>query len=317
MHLKRIVALLGLGLVCIAPVEAAISRAALDHVRGLAVSRVGIDATGRLWAWDAVDGMVAILSAGGSRRFIDVDSDVKALDVDSNRGIALLGNDGTSVKISGLDGRITSQFTLPVTANNIVWLEGDQVGVTPERAPSLVDVWSTSTKKRVRSFGDVPEIKVPARGAALNRATLVRFEAARRELAVFDAFYGDLAVFDPEGRVVRSAKITHPRLAANLLWLKSEDANARTQGESSMPTFYQYPRMSMSRDGTVWLGEEGSSAESVTLVRVSPQGKVRRQSVSVPQCASVRYEVWQDQLVFYREPKSPRKPCIATKEVPH
>lgn len=316
MHLKRIVTLLALGVVCAAPVDAAISRAALDDVRSRAVSRIGVDAAGHLWTWDAVDSRVAVLTAKGGRRFIDVATDVKALDVDSNRGIAVLGEDGTSVKISGLDGRMTSQFTLPVTANNILWLEGDQVGVTPERAASLVDVWSTTTKKRVRSFGDVPEIKVPARGAALNRATLVRFEASRRELAVLDAFYGDLVVFDMEGRVVRSAKITHPRLAANLLWLKSEDAKARAEGESSMPTFYQYPRMSMSRDGTIWLGEEGSSAESVTLVRVSSQGKVRRQSVSVPQCASVRYEVWQDQLVFYREPKSARKQCTATKEVP-
>jgi hypothetical protein len=317
MHLNRIVAVLGLYVVCSAPAEAAISRVALDHVRSLAVSRVGIDATGRLWAWNAVDATVTLIEPSGSQRTVDVDTDVKALDVDSNRGIAILDGDGTSVKVSGLDGRMTSQIKLPATANNIAWLEGDQVAVTPERAPSLVEVWSTSTKQRVRTFGDVPEIKVPARGAALNRATLLRFDASRRELAVLDAFYGDLTVFDARGRTVRSAKITHPRLAANLVWLHGVDENARAQGESSMPTFYHYPRMSMSGDGTVWLGEEGPSAESITLVRIFPQGKVQRQSLSVPQCVSVRYELWQDQLVFYREPKSPRKQCTATKEVPH
>jgi hypothetical protein len=296
--------------------DAALTRATADHVRSLVISRTGVDAAGRLWAWNAVSSEVTLISPSGARRTVDVDLETKAVDVDGDRGVAILGTDGTSVTIAGLDGKITSQFKLPAVANNIAWLSGNQVGVTPERTGALVEVWNTGTKVRTGTFGEAAEVKVPSRGAVLSRAMLLRFDGARQELAVLDAFYGNVTVFDAAGRTLRSAQVTHPRLGANLVWLKNVDEDARAHGESSTPTMYNYARMSMSGDGTIWLGEDGPTADSITLVRISPQGKVKRQSVAVPECASVRYEVWQDQLVFYREPKSPRKQCTLLKEVP-
>jgi len=300
----------------VAAVHAKPTRSALDHVRSLVVSRVGVDQSDQLWSWNAVEANVTLISPRGELRTLDIDTDVKALDVDSARGLVVLGADMTSVRVIGFDGKVTSRFRLSAASNGISWLDGDRIAVTPERTSSLVEIWSASTQSRIRTVGEVPPINVPARGAVLNRAMLVQFNDQRQELAVFDAFYGNLTVFDPSGRVIRTAQITHPRLGANMVWLKDLDQNAKAQGESSTPTFYNYARMSMSKDGVIWLGEDGPTAESITLAKMLPNGKVERKSLSVPECASVRYEVWQDQLVFFREPKSPRKQCTAIKEVP-
>lgn len=297
------------------PVNAALTRVALDQAESLVASRMGVDRADRLWAWNAIEGSVTLVTPAGNRRTVEIDDDIRALDVDADRGIAILGNDGVSVRTVSLDGKMISQFKLGATATNILWLERNQVAVTPERTTALVEVWNTATKVRVRTLGVVPEIKVPDRGAVLNRATLIRFDGARRELAVLDAFYGGLTVFDANGRAVRSAQVTHPRLDANIAWLKGVDQNAKANGQISTPTFYNYPRISMSSDGAVWLGEESATAQSITLVRVLPSGKVERKSLLVPECTSVRYEVWQDRLVFFREPKSPRKQCTTTKEI--
>jgi hypothetical protein len=298
------------------PVHAKPTRAALDHVRSLAASRAGVDKSDQFWAWNAVEANVSLISPRGELRTLEIDTDVKALDVDTTRGLVVLGADSTSVRVIGWDGKVTSRFKLSATANGISWLDGDRIAVTPERTSSLVEIWSASTQSRIRTVGEVPPITVPARGAVLNRATLVQFNDQRQELAVFDAFYGNLTVFDSNGRALRTAQITHPRLGANMAWLKDLDQNAKAQGESSTPTFYNYARISMSRDGVIWLGEDGPTAESITLAKILPNGKVERKTVSVPECASVRYEIWQDQLVFFREPKSPRKQCTAVKEVP-
>ncbi len=299
-----------------APLHAKPTRAALDHVRSLVASRVGVDKSDQFWAWNAVETNVTLIAPRGELRTIDIDTDVKALDVDATRGLVVLGADATSVRVIGFDGKVTSRFKVSAASNGISWLDGDRIAITPERTSSLVEIWSASTRSRIRTVGEVPPINVPARGAVLNRATLVQFNDERQELAVFDAFYGNLTVFDANGRALRTAQITHPRLGANIVWLKDLDQNAKAQGESSTPTFYNYARMSMSRDGVIWLGEDGPTAESITLAKMLPTGKVERKSLSVPECASVRYEVWQDQLIFFREPNSPRKQCTAIKEVP-
>lgn len=300
----------------VVPAQAKPTRAALDHVHSLRASRVGVDQSNQFWAWNAVEANVTLISPRGEQRTMDIDTDVKALDVDATRGLVVLGTDAISVRVIGFDGKVTSRFKLSAASNGISWLDGDRIAVTPERAGSLVEIWSASTQSRIRTVGEVPPIHVPARGAVLNRATLVQFHDERRELAVFDAFYGNLTVFDANGRALRTAQITHPRLGANMAWLKDVDQNAKAQGESSTPTFYNYARMSMSSDGVIWLGEDGPTAESITLAKILPNGKVERKSLSVPECASVRYEVWQGQLVFFREPNSPRKQCTAIKEVP-
>lgn len=268
---------------------------------------------GSLWAWNGAEGTVTVLTPAGARRTYDVDFNIQAIDVESDRGIALLRKDGTSVSVLPFQGN-ASEIKLTSVANGIAWLDRDQIAVTPERAASLVEVWSTEKKSLVRTIGAVPALKVPAKGASLNRATLMDFNAARKELTVFDAFYGNGTVFDLSGRPLRTAQITHPRLGANMSWLSQVDANAKAQGESATPTMYNYARMSVSADGTIWLGEDGPTPETITIAKVSPAGKVERKATAVPDCASVRYEVWQNELVFFREPRSPQKQCTSVKD---
>jgi hypothetical protein len=276
---------------------------------------MGVDKDGNLWAWNGDEANVTVISPGGKRQTYDVDTDIKELDVDAERGMAILQSDGTSVAIVPFASENITKFRLSATANAIAWLDGDQVAVAPERTGSLVEIWSASTRNRIRTVGEVPPITIPARGAVLTRASLIHYDRKRDELTVLDAFYGTLSVFDAEGKIVRKGVITHPRLGPNIVWLQELDANAKAQGDSSAPTMYNYARMSVSQDGSIWLGEDGPTPDSITVAKLLPNGKVERKPISVPECASVRYVLWQDQLIFFRVPRSPRKQCTTTKEV--
>ena len=297
------------------PASAKPNRIALDHARSLAASRMGVDKADYLWAWNAIEGEVTLISPAGDRRSLDIGFDVIAIDVDAQRGVVTLGSGGSSVTVSAPDGTIT-RFKLPSGANGISWLDGDKIAVTPETAGSLAEIWSISRKIRLQQVGPTSPVEVPERGAVLNRAILLHYSDQRHELTLFDAFYGKISVFDTSGKPLRTAQITHQRLEANLAWLRDLDASSKAQGTSSTPTMYNYARMSVSSDGVIWLGEDGTTPESITVAKVLPSGVIQRKSVTVPECTSVRYELWQNQLVFFREPRSPRKQCTAIKEVP-
>jgi hypothetical protein len=310
-------AVLSCGLLLVATAHAAPSRAALDLVRSITYpSRVGVDRGDALWVWDARDQSVSRITAAGAQLTVDVGSDISALDADSERGVVALNAAMDAVQVIGWNGAVTSKFTLPYTAGAVAWLSGDTIAVAPRTAPWRVEVWDTAQKKRVRGFGPVPEIRTPTAGAVPVRSTLLRYDAARRQLFAFDAFEGELVVFDEAGKAVRNARIAHPNLESNRQFLRTMDVQAMKNGQSSMPSFTNYARLSVGPDGTVWLGEESDDDRSMTIARIAPDGRVQRSVFKVPECNSVRFELWQGQLVFFRDPKSPLKQCVTVKEAP-
>ncbi len=277
-------------------------------------TNVGVDRSGNFWFWDSTDLSVTAITPQGEHRTVDLSPDVQAIDVDRERGIVTLGHDSKSVRVTSFDGAVTSSFELSFLAASLCWMDGDRVAIAPSASPWLVEVWSTSSKSAMAMMGAVPEIKAPSAGAVLTRATLLRYDEKRAQLVTLDAFNGDLLVFDRSGEVVRRARITHPKLGANLLWLAELNARAKRTGEKQTPSLWNYPRMSLSQDSTVWLGERGDRTEAVTIARILPDGTVLRSAVDVRPCPSVRFEIWGDQLVFFRNSKATQR-CVMTKEV--
>lgn len=289
--------------------------AALDRLRGMNATNVGVDQSGNFWVWDATDLSATSITPRGELTTVDLYPDVQAIDVDGGRGVLTLGRDGRSVRVTSFSGAVTSRIELSFQAVSLVWMDGDHIAIAPAMSRWRVEVWSTFNKQPVRTLGAVPEIKPPAAGAVLTRATLLRYDRARDQLVTLDAFGGELLVFDRDGKVVRRAKIAPPRLAANLAWVKALDESSKRNRESRTPTLWHYSRMLLSSDGTVWLGEKTDDASStVTIAKILPDGTIRRTVIDVPGCASSRFELWEHQLVFFRSSRSTR-PCVAIKEM--
>ncbi|HET7436550.1 MAG TPA: hypothetical protein VFN10_17710 [Thermoanaerobaculia bacterium] len=292
------------------------SRAALDLVRGMThPTRVGVDRHDAFWVWDALNGTISRTTPAGEHSSVTIDDDVRELDADSDRGAVVLTKSGDGVRVIGWDAKVIKSFTLPFTAGAVAWLDGDEIAVAPRMSGFLAEVWNAKTGARVRQIGAVPAIERPKRGAVAQRTTLLHYDAARHEVLTFDAFNGTLVVFDARGQELRRASIVHPDLAANREFLRKLDMQAIRNGGSSMPTFSNYARLSVTSDGTVWLGERTGDEASVVIAKIARDGAVTRETVRVPECNSVRFEVWQGMLVFFRDPESSLKQCVFLMEV--
>ncbi|HYO78395.1 MAG TPA: hypothetical protein VE010_18190 [Thermoanaerobaculia bacterium] len=274
-------------------------------------SRVGVDRQQGFWHWDAVEQSISRTTPEGKQLTLDVNDDISELDVDRERGIVILDKSRSSVRVLGWNGQISSVFRLPYTAGSVVWMDGDQIAVAPQTAPFLVEIWSTGRKMRLRQLEPVPAIEKPAAGSVALRTTLLRYDGSRTQLFALDAFEGRLVVFNADGRVSRRATISHPDLEANRAFLKQLDLKALQKRESSMPTFSNYARFSVASDGSVWVGERTGDSATVTVARISPSGAISRRKLRIPECNSVRFELWQGQLVFFRDPASTLPKCVA------
>ncbi len=298
-------------------VSAAPSRAAVDLLSRIEFpSAIGVDRSGSLWVWNARDQSVSRITPAGKQVTANLGSEAVAIDADTSRGIVALTPTRDRIRVIDWSGEVVTDFPLPHAASSLVWMEGDDIAIAPQTAPWRAEIWSTARKQRVSQLGAVPEIKRPRAGAVPVRPTVLRYDAAGKQLLTFDAFEGDLVVFAADGAVVRTAKVLHPQLDANRQFLRTLDARAIQAGQSSMPNFMNYARFSLAGDGTVWLGEESGDDASMKIVKIHRDGTVHRTVFRVPECNSVRFELWQGLLVFFRDPKSPLKQCVVAKEIP-
>jgi hypothetical protein len=146
------------------------------------------------------------------------------------------------------------------------------------------------------------------------RSTLLRHDSERDQLVTLDAFRGELVVFDRTGKVVRRGQITHPTLGTTLAWLREQDEHAKRTGQIQTPSLWSYPRIALSPDGTVLLGEKSDKPDAMTMAKLRPGGAVTRETVAVPGCPGIRFELWGDQIVFFRSSRATQR-CVATKEM--
>jgi hypothetical protein len=235
--------------------------------------------------------------------------DALTVDADPKRGILALTDGGTSVAVLSWTGKVLAHVPLPDQVSNLCWLDGQEFAVTPRFAAHAVEVWNTQTRTLVRRMAPVPAIVRPARGAALARTTLLRYDSKRSELVAIDAVKGTVRVLARDGSMVRSA--TLPEAPGLGPWLQQIDAEARKSGQSNTPSIWHYAAMTISDDGTVWIGEEYDD-KVVRAAKVTRAGKVEHLTMQEP-CPSLRFEAWQGHFIFYHDPRSPRPPCVGVR----
>jgi hypothetical protein len=308
-----------LGILCFAACgmlhagESSAKAALVREIESLRGMKMGVDAQNCLWAWNAGTTVVTRLSPTGDRYESGPVGPATSVDADSSRGILTLGDAGNLVRVVDWTGMVQREIQLTSKVAELAWGRGEEVLVTPRFADRRVEVWNAKTGAFVRAIGPCDEIKIPATGAVAARATHVRFDPVRREIVTFDAYYGDLVVFREDGTPVRSTRVVHPKMGEVEGWLIQIGAEARAKGKKALtPLVWRYATLTTDAQGSIVLGEEWKDDGSVTLVKVARDGSVVRIPIKFKACPSVRVVAWQDDLIFFRDPKSPQ-PCTGVR----
>jgi hypothetical protein len=285
---------------------------AAQELASIRASKAGVDSKNNFWAFDARRRVVTRITPNGDRFESDILPDTSEADADQERGIALLSRAGDFITIVDWHGLEKRSIHLLHKASDVAWLSGSQIAVTPRTTGPCVEIWDASTGEYLSGFGTCPDIPTPRAGVVATRATLVRYDPAHHEIVTFDAFRGDLTAFSESGAITRKSHIDNAKDAAVTASVKDMDTNARLHGGVEMMQLRKYAAMTIAPDRSIRLGEN-ADARGITSVIVQQDGTVRRTRIDVPQCPSIRFISWNDDLVFYRDPGSPDPFCVAIK----
>lgn len=288
--------------------------AELRHTLGaMKATKSGVDAANNLWMWNAVDRSVTRFAPDGTRTVREGLPGAVSVDADAARGIAILLPDGESIQFAGWDGSIGSPIHLPHAVADIAWWTGNQVVLTPRFGAFRVEVWDAKSGQFSRSLMPSDPMPEPTNGAKAARATFLRYDAAHHELVAFDAFYGDLTIYSDAGAVVRTAAVTHPDRPRLDVWIAQQAAEA-SPGRPFTPLVFAFAKLTVDAAGTIWLAEKGDEQRgTIAAVRIARNGKPQRVTIESPGCASVRFEAWLGDFIFYRDPKSPLPACVGVR----
>lgn len=283
-------------------------KSAAEELASIHASKAGVDAKNNFWAWDKQRGVVTRITPNGDRIESDIVPDGWTVDADPKRGIAILSEDGRIIDIVDWSGSKKHSIHLLHKATDVAWLSGTHIAVTPQTTGPCVEIWDASTGEYLSGFGKCPDIVPPVPGMVVARATLLRYDPTHREIVTFDAFRTDLSAFSESGSLTRHSHVPHSTTPEFDAWLKKIDAKAKAQGGSSTEIIFWYPSITIAPDRSVWLGQDADS-KGITAVTILQDGTVQRARIDVPQCPSNRMIAWNDDLVFYRDPRYPQPLC--------
>jgi hypothetical protein len=285
---------------------------AAQELASIRATKAGVDSKNNFWAFDARRRVVTRITPNGDRFESDILPDAWEADADQERGLALLSRGGEVIDIVDWHGGTKRSIHLLHKGSDVAWLSGSHIAVTPRTTGPCVEIWDASTGEYLSGFGTCPDIPAPRAGVVATRATLVRYDPAHHEIVTFDAFRGDLTAFAESGAITRKSHIDNAQDAEVNASVKDMDTNARLHGGVEMLQLRKYAAMTIAPDRSIWLGE-GADARGITAVIVLQDGTVRRARIEVPQCPSIRFVGWNDDLVFYRDPGSPDPFCVAVR----
>jgi hypothetical protein len=309
--------LVSIGLTALVFMTSALSVSARKSVEqelaSIRATKAGVDSKNNFWAWDAKRRVVTRITPNGDRFESDILPDAWEADADQERGIVVLSEGGRVINFVDWNGLQKRSIQLLHKATDVAWLSGSHIAVTPRTTGPCVEIWDVTTGEYLSGLGTCPDIKLPRPGAAATRATLLRYDPAHREIVTFDAFRDDLSVFSESGSISRKSHIQYSKDAEIDVWLKNVDAKARRRGVSESTVVFKYPSMTIAPDRSIWLGEDEDPRGFITAVKILRDGTVERTRINVPQCPSIRFIMWNDSLVFYRDSSSPQPACVAVR----
>ena len=188
------------------------SAKALDLVRGLRASRMGVDREGELWAWDQRGSRVILYSAAGTVIAAAATEGALAIDADGAWGVAEVTRSGFELRVRPWIGAVETIIPLSDQASAVAWIAPHRVALGMATAAHRVEIWDTLEKSMTKTLGaEEPVVRKP--GLSRRRSYELRYAPASGLLFTLESFTGDLQVFSLDGRSVRSAQVPPSRIA--------------------------------------------------------------------------------------------------------
>lgn len=288
------------------------SAAALEQVRTLSASRMGVDREGNLWVWNARRQSVDVLSLEGSRLQAADIQDASAVDADSQWGVVGIFELSQELRWTAWDRgeRARIRFQDPVT--DVSWIGPHRVAVTPQKAPHRVEIWDLGSRALVETWGKETPI-VPVPGVNRLRGVRLHYDHGRERLYTFETYTGELQVLDREGRVVWGGKVKDPSRRATEKWLRQIDKKAKVERDVQTPLLL-FLSFTVDQDGNVWVVQaQDRKRQTASLVRLTPRGSSVLKLKGEP-CSSPDATIWGNRLIFYHDSSSTT--CISTRSLP-
>jgi hypothetical protein len=275
--------------------------------------KLGVDRSGTLWAWSGDTATVISVPVQGKQKRVGIDERVMTLDADSIWGVAALGPYGKDLVVIGWNGAKKFQTPLPFSAGSVCWIDADRVALGPLFGKHRVVIWRLSQQTIENSFGDAVEVDEHKPGARVARATLLRYDDKNDEIVTVDAYYGDVIGYTLKGKQLRRATLRPPNFATTHEWLENLDSQHLKDGTAFRPLVWNYPTLALDASGTAWLSG-GSSDDGASLAGVERSGEIIRKSLSA-RCPSVRFEMWDKSVLFFRDPQSTKPYCFEQRKL--
>ncbi len=283
--------------------------AALEVVRRLPATRMGVDHLGNLWAWRHSTGRVTMIAPDGRQKTAQAGA-AAAVQADWEWGIVALSPDGAELRVLTWEGKGKTHVPLVERAFDACWIDAETVATSPKTAEHRVELWHLPTAARIAVMGREPRI-TPRPGALRPRSAFLRFESVAGRLFSLEAYDGELVVFDREGQAVQRAGRLHPEKAAMDAHFARLDERLRRAGRTEFVSFLLWNGFALARDH-VWVLESCDLTSKVA--KVAPLGGASPPEVVAipleqPCCSGDRLVVWGDWLVLYHEELPQRADC--------
>jgi len=136
-----------------------LSKAARSRVLELSATRMGVDASDYLWAWNQGTCAVTMISPTGEevRTCRNVCSS-HGVDADYRWGVASLQDMGAFLRIYNWENENTITIDLKNKANGVSWVSQNIVAVSPGLAAHRVELWDIEKKALLRTLGTEREL---------------------------------------------------------------------------------------------------------------------------------------------------------------
>lgn len=294
------------------------SKKALQAVTELRATRLGVDHSRSLWAWDQSLGSVDFVSPEGERKSLVLPqlALAAAVDADSRWGIAALSEAGTRIDVFPPKGGPPISISVPNEVSTLCWLGSDRLAVTPRRTANRVEVWSFPAGKLLSAFGSADPVELKP-GLVTPRASFAHLDSAG-DLVYLEGTTGDLQVFDAKGRILRSVKLPLPERAHAISGrLAADAADARARNIIHSVIYITWDGFSLDDHGNAWVVHDvDHNAGRVNFIRVSRSGRTDRIALADAGCTSYRFVLWGSSILLNRDPKNPLKSCMSIRRVP-
>jgi len=288
---------------------------ALDLVRELRASRMGVDRDGELWAWDQRGSRVVLYSAAGAAIASAATEGALAIDADGAWGVAEVTRSGFEVRVRPWIGSPETGIPLSDQASAVAWIAPHTVALGMATAAHRVEIWNTLDRSMTKTFGtEKPVVRKP--GLSRRRSYELRYAAGGQLLFTLESFTGDLQIFSSDGRLVRREQVPAVEGRASIeAWLQQLDQKGRQAGEVKDPAITWY-WLDLDRSGNAWIVSGCDRKQGKATLFEVPAAGVTREVVVDESCCSRAFAIWGDQAIFYRDPGDPLQTCNGLRRLP-